>query len=97
MGEPCVDRLASHMTVKQLRGWMAYYEIEPWGEDRADLRAGIVAATVANAYRARGPALKPGDFMPVFDKPRQQTQAEQLALFKHFAAMHNAAQALKNG
>lgn len=83
------------MTMTEIRGWMSYYECEPWGEDRADLRAGIIASTVANSYRSRGPVLKPGDFMPQFGKQRRQTQAEQLAVFKRFAELHNAAQANK--
>lgn len=29
--------------------WAAYYEIEPWGQDRADYRAAIVAFTTWTA------------------------------------------------
>jgi hypothetical protein len=57
---------------------MAYAEVEPFGEDRADLRSGIVAATVYNLNRGRGmPSMKPVDFIPRFERRRQT--AEEMA------------------
>lgn len=97
MGEPFPDRLAASMTMRQLREWMAYYEVEPWGEDRADLRAGIIAATTANVWRGRGPAAKPSDFMPRFDGPAKQSQQEMHEIFAAYAAAHNAAQGARRG
>jgi hypothetical protein len=32
----------------ELAEWAAYYQCEPFGEERADLRAGIVASVIAN-------------------------------------------------
>lgn len=59
------------MTRDDFRGWIAYYNLEPWGETRADLRAGIVAAAVRNGLRAKGTrSFKPVDFMPQFG-PRE--------------------------
>lgn len=47
---------------------MAYARLEPFGEERADLRAGIIASTVANVHRSRKQRpMKPSDFMPKFD------------------------------
>lgn len=44
---------------------MAFYRLEPFGDERADLRAGIVASTVANSNRGkRGKITKATDFMP---------------------------------
>ncbi len=64
---------------------MAYAELEPFGEERADLRAGIVASTVANTARdpktQRDP-FTPQEFMPKFeteDRPTQ-TPEEMLSL-----------------
>ncbi len=59
------------MSWKDLNLWLLYSEIEPWGEERGDLRAGIVASTIANVHRDRkkqGRAFKPSDFMPKFDE-----------------------------
>jgi hypothetical protein len=41
---------------------MAYASIEPFGEERADLRAGIIASVIANSNRDR--KRKPEPFSP---------------------------------
>lgn len=48
--------------------------IEPRGEIRADLRAGIVASTIVNSnpWRKSGNPVKPADFMPEFGRRRKQ-------------------------
>lgn len=49
----------------ELTEWMAYYQIEPFGDYRADVRSGVVAATLANANRApNAKVFTPEDFMP---------------------------------
>jgi len=56
------------MSSHELTEWKVYEVVEPFGEARADLRAGIIAATVANfsGNRAKGSkALSPLDFMPL--------------------------------
>ena len=53
------------MSSLELSEWLAYSRIEPIGrEQRADLRAGIIASTVANSQRVKGTAYKAQDFMP---------------------------------
>lgn len=48
---------------------MAFYEIEPFGDGRADLRAGVVASTVANfSPGPRSKIYKPEDFL-MFKEP----------------------------
>jgi hypothetical protein len=60
-----VDALLDSLTAYDLAEWMAYFAAEPWGEERADLRAGIVASTLANIHRgATTQAFSPRDFMP---------------------------------
>lgn len=59
--------MLEEITSRQLSEWMAYNEIEPFGEDRDDLRMGIIASTIANVNRSNGKKpYKPQDFMPVF-------------------------------
>ncbi len=58
------------MTSSGLMLWTAYESLEPFGERRADLRNGILAATMANLLgdrRRRPQGWSAGDFMPVFD------------------------------
>jgi hypothetical protein len=52
----------------QALAWRAYAQIEPFGEERSDLRAGIVASVIANVNRdpKKGKAFNPQDFMPKF-------------------------------
>lgn len=57
------------MSSREFSEWMAYAQLEPFGEQRADLRAGIVASTVAAGYTKKGHRPpKPTVFMPKFDK-----------------------------
>lgn len=65
-------------TSRELTEWAAFLQLEPQGEDRADLRAGIIASTIANANRKKGAKkYKPADFMPKFDA--EQSMDEQRA------------------
>lgn len=72
--------LGERMTSQEFGLWIAYHQIEPFGEVRADLRAGIVASTVANyAGRMRtkeAGAAQPSEFMPFLkhDEPEQTVQ-----------------------
>jgi hypothetical protein len=62
--------------------WARYYNDEPFGEVRADLRAGIIASTVANAMRGKGGrARKPMEFMPIVRKQQEQ-DVPQVAMLR---------------
>lgn len=65
-----VAELLGRIGSRELSEWMAFDSLEPFGEERADLRAGIVAATVANVNRdpkkQRTP-YAPQDFLPKFE------------------------------
>lgn len=82
--------LLDTMTDYQLFRWMVYARNSPIGEERADLRAGIIAATVANtiqsaamAWSGKAREFKPShpmDFMPYTKKPdRSTTRIKSLA------------------
>jgi hypothetical protein len=67
-----------------LSEWQEYYSIEPFGEERADLRAGIIAATVENwSHRKSGKAATPGDYMPLrqTEKPTPAQLRQKLLLW----------------
>lgn len=68
------------MSWREYLEWSEYYAVEPWGEDRADLRAGIVSSVIANTNRdpkRRPKPFEPVDFMPYYEKPTPSP--EQLA------------------
>ena len=37
----------------ELTEWQAYYNLEPWGEQKSDVRTGIIASTIANVNRGK--------------------------------------------
>lgn len=79
---PILQKIISSRHFEELA---AEERIEPRGEFRADLRNGILCATVVNCWRGKGTArAKPSDFMPRFDKPqtRDQTPEEMMAAMR---------------
>jgi hypothetical protein len=83
------------MGSRELSGWIAYSELEPFGEERGDLRAGIVASTIVNVNRgANSEACKPSDFMPDFSGERAERE-EGEAEAKHIEAMMKGFEALR--
>jgi hypothetical protein len=58
--------------------WQAFYEIEPFGDDRADLRSAIAASGIAQAM---GADCQPKDFMPFPPEQKPQSGADILRQF----------------
>ncbi len=70
--------LAEH-TSREVTEWMAYYQLEPRGEDRGDLRAGSIAAAVYNVNRDTQKQLEPlspHDTMLKFERPEPPSDDE---------------------
>jgi len=68
---------------------MAFAQVEPFGEKRADLRSAIVACTFANAHRGKNQkAFKPVDFIPQFERPEPQS-SEQMKMMLRALAQRN--------
>ena len=58
----------------ELVEWQAYYNLEPWGEQKADIRTGIIASTIANVNRGKNTkAFSHEDFVL---KSRQELEHE---------------------
>lgn len=58
---------------------MAYAQVEPFGPNRDDYRAGVAAATVANVFgRRKGEApVQPIDFFPDLKGPTRSDAQEE--------------------
>ncbi len=65
-GEPDVLALMDRMSAAQFQHWCAYYALDPWGSERGDLSAAIIASTIANVNSRR--RFRPRDFMPQFGR-----------------------------
>lgn len=70
LGYASPARMLAEMRPSELGEWAALWSISPWGQQRDDLRAGVIASTVANVHRdpkRRPTPFRPLDFMP-FDE-----------------------------
>ena len=77
-----VRELLARIDSHELTEWAAYFNLEPWGTETDDWRAGMVASTIANvnrdSKRQRKPFV-PQDFMPtraVSEKEEQSPDAQ---------------------
>jgi hypothetical protein len=63
--------------------WMAFSQLEPWDEERMDLRFADLMALYANAHKGKSSTrARPGDFMRQWDvdpKERASKRSEGLA------------------
>lgn len=67
------------MPSQEFTDWIAFYELNPFGEERADVRHAINTASVVNCWSKK--AYKPKDFMPKFGPTKDNTHAETKAFF----------------
>jgi hypothetical protein len=88
-----VAELMERMSAREFDDWRTYAQLEPFGEERADWRMGILASVIANANRddKKHPnPFEPKDFMPDFaaepEKPMTDKQLATIALFEANAA-----------
>ena len=58
--------------------YMAYDHIDPFSEQRADLRSAIIACVMANAFAAKGKKFKVSEFMAVYSEPKNKMTDDQL-------------------
>jgi hypothetical protein len=73
-----VSEMLDSMSYEELCDWGLYFQIEPWGEWRDDLRSAQVAAVIANANRdpkRRPEAFQITDFM-LFEKREEEYRRE---------------------
>lgn len=77
MGIVDVDDLGRRISVRQLRRWLAFYRLEPFGNDwRRTARATVVTA---KALGARIDEAAEEMFLPTYD-PRRPLQTEEQML-----------------
>lgn len=69
----------SGVSRSELGLWAAIFRADPWGEQRADRRAAIGHALLANIHRDAGKRPSPfkvTDFMAYFEREPEEVQAE---------------------
>lgn len=71
--------LRSVLSREEYLDWLALYNCDPWGEDRADLRARTVAIATVAPWAKRGWHPSPTAFMPyVKPQPRRRMSEAEL-------------------
>jgi hypothetical protein len=55
---------------------MVFYRLEPFGQIRDDLNAGIIASTMANCWLKRAEPFQAHEFMPKFGLEQEQKKEE---------------------
>lgn len=79
------------ISAETFRDWLAFDAVEPFGEERADLRMAIETAHLSNMLKGKaGRSFKPKDFMPDFTPRERATVAAMQAKMIQFAAMQDA-------
>ena len=74
---PNVEEWRHTVTIDQLRRWIAYYRIEPFGDEwRRSARAALI---VAAAFGAKVEPESEEKFLPTYDPMRVMTEAEIMA------------------
>lgn len=70
-----LQELYESMSAYEFSLWAAEYARNPWGEERDDYRAGVIASAVVNISGKmikRGSETKPKDFMPFQKQPEDE-------------------------
>jgi hypothetical protein len=63
------------MSIREFRRWRAFYDLEPFGEERSDYRAASIVATLVNLHRKRGTREKPiKDFLLQFTDATEKSK-----------------------
>jgi hypothetical protein len=57
-----VDGMLRRMSSRALTEWMAYYNLEPFGDEVLDIHLSNLTAAVTNANRTKGSASQPKEF-----------------------------------
>lgn len=94
MGEIDVEAFLRRYSYKTFKGWLHYFELEPWGDVRADYHAASVTQMLYNINRGKNQKARPlGDFLLKFDAdddaPKQMTTwQEQWRAMEAIAKAH---------
>lgn len=94
LGHVNVDRMLSEIDSRQLSEWMAFANLDPFDESRADIRSAIVAQTVAAASGSKR-TFRLQDFMIQYGnrEHKQQSLADAKMVVKNYM---NARNKIKN-
>tara|TARA_R110002110_G_scaffold166143_2_gene366673 strand:- start:33 stop:314 length:282 start_codon:yes stop_codon:yes gene_type:complete len=90
-----VRELLCRIDSKELSEWASYFSMEPFGNTRSDIQAGIIASTIANCNRTKSSQklFNATDFMPIgeHNKTKPIEQEEKIKnIFKKMATIEES-------
>ena len=89
LGYADVDAMLDSIPSSLLTEWMAFYGLENWSEERADLRAGGIAAAIYNTH-ARRAVCRGRDFVLVQQPRRPRSRRAMIDAWKSFGGVGHA-------
>lgn len=78
------------MSSAEFTEWMAYYQLEPFGQERDNWHAAVIASTMANVMRTKGRGVDVDDFMLKTKPARKQTPQSIYQAFRAWAVANGA-------
>jgi len=77
------------MTPDELAYWIGLYEIDPWGERRADIRESVIGSAVVSPWCKNPP--NPSDLIPDYDQEQARVidQKKGLLAWQQYIIEHN--------
>lgn len=88
-----VDGMLSESNMRLFLEWCAYFRVEPFGEERGDLRAGVIASVIVNALSKNANAT-PDKFVLFSNKPKEQTSDRLRNKLMAFTRQYRISQAV---
>lgn len=80
-----VEELLLTMSAKELTEWMAFSTLEPFGDERADLRTASIVLAVSSPHLKKGKTLTLKDCMLKFEPKKKQSPEDIMQLLKGFS------------
>ena len=82
-----VAEMLSRISSKELTGWMVFYGLEPFGVGIPYIGNAITTSNLVNIQLKKGAKKTTAeDFMPKFEKPKQQTTDEMIGAARMLTA-----------
>ena len=97
LGHKSLAQAKAWISPREFAGWKEYYKVEPFGEQRNDLRIAVLICYMVNQFLRPKTAWQTDQILPFIDidppaTPKQAEYNRGVALerkFSHFAMLHN--------
>ena len=78
-----VAEMLARMTSQEISEWIAFYKVEPFGEERQDWRFALMTANLMAPHLKKGARPKLSDFKLNLDPPRPMSAEEMKTVLRN--------------